>query len=97
MPDTALNILRGAGYAFHHDRKMDKDSFVRRLGNGFYPRFHLYVDDSRSDRVVFDLHLDQKQASYKGSHMHSAEYEGELVSAEISRLKSYILSLLKRG
>lgn len=96
MPDTALNILRGAGYAFHRDRKMDKDSFVRRLGRGQYPRLHLYVDESQADRVIFDLHLDQKQASYQGSRMHNAEHEGEVVEQEISRLKSYIVALLRK-
>jgi hypothetical protein len=95
LPDTPFNILRGAGYAFHQDRKMGKDSFVRRLTGSQFPRLHLYVDESKEDRVIFDLHIDQKQASYQGSRMHNAEHEGGVVEGEINRLKAYILSLLR--
>jgi len=83
--------LRRAGYAYIRDRKMGHESFVRRLGGDFYPRLHMYVEEN-SERVIFNLHLDQKQASYQGSHMHNAEYDGENVGAEIARLKSLLSS-----
>ncbi len=81
--------LRKAGYAYIRDRKSGQDSFSRRLGGGFYPRFHMYFNES-GGRIIFNLHLDQKQASYLGAHKHNAEYEGELVEAEIARLKNLL-------
>ena len=78
--------LRRAGYAYIRDRRSGQDSFSRRLGGGFYPRFHIYFSQD-SDKIIFNLHLDQKQASYAGAHKHNAEYGGELVGAEITRLK----------
>jgi len=82
-------FLRKAGYGYIRDRQAGHDSFVRRLGSGFYPRLHMYVEE-QGDKIIFNLHLDQKQASYAGAHAHNAEYEGEVVEAEIERLESLI-------
>jgi hypothetical protein len=83
-------FLRRTGYAFIHDSVTGHDSFVRRFTRDFYPRFHIYFEDLE-DRTVFNLHLDQKKASYAGSHMHSAEYEGPAVENEIERLKGFLI------
>jgi len=80
--------LRRAGYGLVATRTGEV-SFARRLGSGFYPRFHVYFQ-ADGEQVVFNLHLDQKQASYQGVSRHSGEYEGELVEAEITRLKTYL-------
>ncbi len=82
-------FLRRAGYSYIRDRRSGQNSFVRRLGSRHYPRLHMYVKES-DDSIIFNLHLDQKQASYAGAHAHSAEYEGEVVEAEIERLKGII-------
>lgn len=87
-----VQVLRLAGYGFIIDRQRGKESFVRRLTRDHYPRLHMYIKDE-GDRVIFDLHLDQKQASYSGHHMHNAEYEGEVVEREVARLKQIILKL----
>ena len=88
--DTAPEqFLRHAGYAYIRDRRSGQDSFVRRLGSNFYPRFHMYFNED-GDKIIFNLHLDQKQASYVGAHKHNAEYGGELVSEEIARLKDLL-------
>ena len=81
--------LRKAGYAYIRDRRSGQDSFVHRLGSNFYPRFHMYFNES-GGQIIFNLHLDQKQASYAGASKHNAEYEGELVGAEIARLKNLL-------
>jgi hypothetical protein len=83
-------FLRKVGYGFIHDSVTGHDSYVRRFSRDFYPRFHMYFDD-QNDRIVFNLHLDQKKASYEGQHMHNAEYEGEAVENEIERLKGYLI------
>lgn len=82
-------FLRKSGYGYIRDRRRDQESFVRRLGGGFYPRLHMYTE-THGDKVIFNLHLDQKQPSYGGSHMHNAEYEGEVVENEIKRLKGLV-------
>ncbi len=83
-------ILRKASYAHIYSYHTDCDSYVRRLTRDHYPRFHMYIK-IEGEQVIFDLHLDQKKASYKGSHAHNAEYDGEVVQQEINRIKGLIL------
>ena len=45
-------------------------------------------DKEGRDLIVIEMHLDQKKASYVGTKMHSAEYDGEVVEAEIENLKN---------
>lgn len=82
-------FIRRAGYAFIIDNRTGNESFVRRLGNNFYPRFHMYIK-REDDKIIFNLHMDQKKPSYQGTHAHNAEYDGEVVEKEINRLKSLI-------
>lgn len=89
LPGQAPQFLRSAGYAFIIDHRDNKESFVRRLEAGHYPRLHLYVDDL-GDQVSFNLHLDQKQTSYAGHSRHNAEYDGPVVEAEINYLRSLL-------
>ncbi len=57
--DSPLNVLRRAGYAFlRKDERTGEMSFVKRVSNGDYPRFHVYAkQDARGD-VQINLHLD---------------------------------------
>lgn len=77
------NSMRKYGYA--PDRS--KNAFSRPLHTSRFPRFHIYYTISE-ETVTLDLHLDQKQPSYQGSHAHSGEYNGALVEAEVARIKS---------
>ena len=92
-------FMRRAGYAFFRDRNTGKESYSRRLGSGFYPKFHVYLDevrDAQGERMVIDLHLDQKHVSYEGaSHMHNADYDGEAVEGEIERLRQFAVYLVR--
>ena len=81
--------LRQAGYSYYRDRRTGKDSFSRRLGSGFFPKLHMYVIE-QNGKITFNLHLDQKQASYVGARMHNAEHDSEVVIDEIDRLKSLL-------
>jgi hypothetical protein len=45
-------------------------------------------DKEGRDLIVIEMHLDQKQASYTGVKMHNAEYDGEVVEAEMANLKN---------
>ena len=82
-------FLRRVGYGYIRDRHSGQDSFVRRFGSRHYPRLHMYIKE-QGDKIIFNLHLDQKQASYAGAHAHSAEYDGDVVEREIERLKNCI-------
>jgi hypothetical protein len=81
--------IQRCGYARFRDPRTGQESYTRRLGSGFYPRFHLYVEE-RSNEVVLSLHLDQKQPSYGAGHAHSGEYEGEMIETEARRLTSLL-------
>lgn len=85
-PDGIRTRILRAGYHQFRDPNTGKISYSHRLGSYHYPRFHLYVTE-RENEVLLDLHLDQKQPSYAGSHMHSGEYDGETVEREVKRLK----------
>lgn len=82
-------FLRKAGYAYIINKHGGDDSFVRSLSRNFYPRFHVYIVREQ-DKIIFNVHLDQKKPSYEGSHMHNGEYDGEVVEEEIGRLKSLL-------
>jgi len=90
LSEQPEQFLRQAGYGFIVDRRSGQESFVRRLSRDHYPRLHMYVKEL-GDKIEFNLHLDQKKASYPGAHAHNAEYDGEVVGGEIERLKELIL------
>ncbi len=85
---SAEHFLRRAGYARIVDSARGQTSYVFRLSRtAFYPRLHCYIEKEDAASMTLNLHLDQKQPSYEGSHMHSGEYEGELVEKEAKRIK----------
>lgn len=85
-------LLRRAGYAEFVDPRIGEVSYVRRLGANFYPRFHAYIERQENGFQV-NLHLDQKQASYRGHTKHSGEYDGEVVEKEGERIRTSIAAL----
>ena len=86
---SPLEVIRRAGYGQVMDRRATEVSYNRRLGSGFYPRFHVYLNGQ-----TVNLHLDQKQASYEGYSAHSGEYDGEPVESEGERIRQVAESLL---
>ena len=83
--------LRRCGYFSISSRFTGQSSFVRRLsGTQRYPRYHLYVDDL-AENFRFNLHLDQKEQSYKGSTAHSGDYDEPAVEQEKQRIISLII------
>jgi hypothetical protein len=93
MKDSPLNILRRAGYAFlGRNEQTGEMSFVKRVGNADYPRFHIYVKTDKKGGAEINLHLDQKKASYKGAIAHSGEYdENKWLEGEVEKIKAEIL------
>jgi hypothetical protein len=85
-------LLRQAGYAPFRDPQSHEESWVIRLGPDFYPRLHLYVEET-PDQITLSFHLDQKKPSYGHSHQHNGEYDGPLLEKERTRLLSWIKAL----
>ena len=96
-PSNITLFMRRLGY--HPDRRQKPGSlsFSKSIGNYGYPKFHVYVNDinNRADRnpsstnFLLNLHIDMKQASYKGSSAHSGEYENsEWLNQEAELIKS---------
>ncbi len=86
--NTSVAIQR-CGYAWFRDPRIGGESYTRRLGSGFYPRFHLYVEE-REEELVLKLHLDQKQPTYVRGKAHSGEYDGVTVEAEGARIQNLL-------
>lgn len=42
------------------------------------------------DNLIFNLHLDQKRAIYRGVPAHAGEYSGDVVIKEAERIKQII-------
>ncbi len=91
---SPLEVLRKAGYSPFTDPKTGHESFVVRLTSGYYPRFHLYLEQEQGQHV-FSLHLDQKKASYKGTAMHAGEYDGPKVEKEMARIDGWVKALAR--
>ena len=91
FPSPAELFVRRAGYGKIFDSREKKTSYVYRLSRtAFYPRLHCYIESEDATSMTLNLHLDQKAASYEGSHMHSGEYSGELVEKEAVRIKEAV-------
>lgn len=91
LPDHGRNILRRLGYG-ELRKRTGKQSFTRAMGGALFPRFHVYINETEQGLEI-DLHLDQKEASYEGSHAHSGEYSGTHVTNELERIATFIESI----
>lgn len=82
--------MRELGYHFFREEKEKSElTFIRSIGQGSYPRFHIYLKfDEKRAMASYNLHLDQKKPVYKGVTAHSAEYDGRIVEQETERIKT---------
>lgn len=94
LPMSGHEVMQRFGYARIVSHHTGKESYSKRLYREHYPRFHVYLKEA-GDQLTFSMHLDQKEASYKGSHMHSGEYDGPLVEQEIGALKQFIVAMVQ--
>ena len=90
LNNTYAYVLQRAGYKYIVDRHTGKESFVKILNSTGYPRWHLYVEEN-NDKIIFNLHLDQKKPLYQGQSAHSGEYDGDVVEEEMERLKGLLV------
>ena len=85
-------LARKIGYRYlRKDEKAGEVVFIRVLGSGGYPRFHLFLkSELTDDDLIFDLHLDQKKPVYKEAHAHAAEYDTVIVKDESERITNVL-------
>jgi len=89
IKDNPVNLLRRAGYAFqrHDNQEM---SFVRALARAGYPRFHMYAG-LEGQKLIINIHLDQKKNTYGDSTRHHGEYEDEgALKTEAERIENIL-------
>jgi len=85
LKENIYNLMRRLGY--HFQRKNNSELvFYRSLRGLRFPRFHIYLKETNQE-LIFNLHLDQKKPTYKGTSAHAGEYEGKIVEDEIERIK----------
>ena len=89
IKDGVVVVARRIGYIIIDTKDNGEYNLVRKLTGNNYPRFHIYLKIA-GDRFMFNLHLDQKQPSYKGTHAHSGEYAGLVVDDEADRIKNVL-------
>ena len=85
------SLMREIGYCPAPLFSKEKNNFIRRIDKGDFPRFHLYVKiEKSSEKIILNLHLDQKKPRYKGTTAHNAEYEGKIVEEEAERIRTLL-------
>ena len=84
--------MRTIGYMPAYFQKPGEVSIVRQISRNDYPRFHLYIKPipGAVGGYSFNLHLDQKKASYEGSTGHSGDYDGPVVEGEAERIQQLL-------
>lgn len=83
------HFIRRCGYGQHRTRN-GETSYVKRVHRDWYPRFHVYILEEK-EKVVFNLHLDQRAPVYEGVTAHAGEYDGEVVERECERIKNLLI------
>ena len=82
-------FMRRCGYGLHKTRNGEV-SYVKRVHHDWYPRYHEYILEEK-DKIVVNLHLDQRAPVYEGVTAHAGEYDGVVVEKEIDRIKNFIV------
>ncbi len=90
LKENIVNLAHQIGYINIDTTDYNKFSMVRKLTYQNYPRFHIYLKEA-GDKLIFNLHLDQKAPIYKGVHAHSGEYEGPIIEDEADRIKRLLM------
>lgn len=91
--ENITSVLRKCGYFPDGvDERTGELRFIRSMGGGDFPRFHIYSKKNESGKVSISFHLDQKRPSYGGSAVHGGEYGGEIVEREADRIMGCISS-----
>ena len=80
------NFMRRLGYQPLRDPRSRELGYVRRLGAGFYPRFHAHPSLDQDGNLIIDLQFENA----KPMHMRGTtrvENEGDVLDEEVERIK----------
>ena len=88
LKENIYVLMRKVGYHFQSKNEEKSELIFSRPARS-YPRFHIYLK-ADNNNLIFNLHLDQKRPSYKGTTAHSGEYKSKTVEAEAERIKQML-------
>ena len=86
-----MYLMRECGYKFWRDPRSGDSSFIRRLGRGYYPRFHIKVRRDKNRRLIFDLHFDSRRPLHHIGVRSYEDSESAVVQAEAARIRSLLV------
>ena len=82
-------IMRKCGYMPWRDPRSGENSYIRRLGAGYYPRFHVKIKRA-GIAVIIDLHLDARRPMHKKGIRSFEDSESDIVIREAQRISNIV-------
>ena len=83
-------FMRNCGYKPWRDPHSGVTNFIRRLGRGYYPRFHVKVRRDDNHSLIFDLHLDARRPMHRKGVRSYEDSESNVVRAEAVRIQGLL-------
>jgi RNA 3'-terminal phosphate cyclase len=83
-------LMRRCGYTPWRDPRTGKERFIRRLGRGYYPRFHVKASYDNQYNLILDLHLDARRPMHKRGIRTYENVESEVVRREAERIRNLL-------
>ena len=93
LTENAVKIMRRCGYKPWRDPRAGTESFIRRQGGGYYPRFHVYVRYDDASIPTVDLHMDWRRPMHKKGIRSYEDAESDTVQQEAKRIAEILDSI----
>lgn len=91
LTETPQLVARRLGYKPWRNPKTGQESFIRRTGKSFYPRFHLLIKPGKKPQeTIFDLHFDARRPMHKKGIRSFEDFESPVVQEEAKRISTEI-------
>lgn len=84
--NNIFHLMRQIGYSELRDPRTRQVGYIRKMGSGFYPRFHAHAFSDPENNLILDLHFE----NYKPMHKMGTsrvENDGAVLEQEIERIK----------
>ena len=91
--DNPKTLLRRCGYKPWYDPKHGREGFIRRLTLAYYPRFHIFYEFDKNQRLILDLHLDARRPMHKKGIRTYEDKESEIVREEAERIQALLTKM----
>ncbi|MFH2105210.1 MAG: hypothetical protein ABII72_03160 [Parcubacteria group bacterium] len=83
-------LARRCGYKPWRDPRSGSMGYIRRLGRGYYPRFHIKTRRDPGAALVLDLHLDARRPMHRKGVRSFEDEESRVVQVEAARIQSLL-------